>query len=182
MSLTEQLQRFSGGDREIAEAVLRTILPELHRIAVRELRKERYIAPLQPTELIDEVWLKLQNGGWRIDHRAHFYGIAGRAMRHVLVDYARRRRAQRRGDGEIPMSLEANRSVGQAGSIDFERILEVGILMENLEEGDREAAIIVDMHYFAGYTFEELAEKTELTLRQVRHRWERGLRWLKDHL
>ena len=57
-SLTKQLQSFSGGDREIAEVILREVLPTLHQIAVRELRRERYIAPLSPTELINEVWLR----------------------------------------------------------------------------------------------------------------------------
>jgi hypothetical protein len=106
-SLTKQLQSFSGGDREIAEVILREVLPTLHQIAVRELRRERYIAPLSPTELINEVWLRsLRKGGWQINSREHFYAIAALAMRRVLVDFARQRLAQRRGDGDKPHSLE----------------------------------------------------------------------------
>lgn len=85
-SLTEQLQSFAGGDREIAEAVLREILPRSHQIAVRELGRERYIAPLSPTELINEVWLRnLRKGGWQINSRDHFYAIAALAMRRAVA-------------------------------------------------------------------------------------------------
>jgi RNA polymerase sigma factor (TIGR02999 family) len=183
VSLTGQLQRFSEGDREIAEVVLQAILPELHRIAVRELRRERYVAPLQATELIDEVWLRsLGAGGWRIKDSKHFYAIAALAMRRVLVDYARHRRAQRRGDGDIPLPLEEGVCSGRAGNFDTEKLVAIGLLMEKLQDKDPEACIIVDMHYFAGYTLEEIVEKTGWTLHQVRNRWEKGLRWLKDHM
>src|ERR1700761_9349110 len=105
--LTEQLQRYSAGDRGVAEAVLREVLPKLHQIAARELRRERYLAPLSPTELINEVWIRsLGKGGWQITSRQHFYAIAALAMRRVLVDFARNRLAQRRGDGETPESLD----------------------------------------------------------------------------
>ena len=96
-SLTELLQRYSKGDREVAEVVLREVLPKLHQIAIRELRRERYVAPLSPTELINEVWLRsLRKGGWQVNSRDHFYAIASVAMRRVLVDFARNRLAQRR--------------------------------------------------------------------------------------
>jgi RNA polymerase sigma factor (TIGR02999 family) len=181
--LTKQLQAYSGGDREIAEAVFREVLPKLHQIAVRELRRERYVAPLEPTELINEVWLRsLRKGGWHINSRGHFYAIAALAMRRVLVDFARSRLAQRRGDGETPGSLDAAFAPNHAQNSDPETIVQAGILMEQLEKKDVELARIVDMHYFAGFTLEEIAEITGLTFRQVRHRWEKGRDWLKDRL
>ena len=104
-SLTKQLQSFSGGDREIAEVILREVLPTLHQIAVRELRRERYIAPLSHRTdqrgLAAHLWK-----GRQINSREHFYAIAALAMRRVLVDFARQRLAQRRGDGDKPHSLE----------------------------------------------------------------------------
>src|SRR5579864_2826288 len=112
LSLTEQLRSFSGGDREVAEIVLRKVMPKLHQIAIRELRRERYVAPLSPTELINEVWLRsLRKGGWQISSRDHFYAIASVAMRRVLVDFARNRLAQRRGNGEAGDSLEEGKAV-----------------------------------------------------------------------
>jgi len=181
--LTEQLRRYSGGDLEVAEAVLREVLPKLHEIAVRELRRERYIAPLSPTELINEVWIRsLRKGGWAINSREHFYAIASLAMRRVLVDFARSRLAQRRGDGETPDSLEETAFVGQGVHSDLESMVQIGSLMDKLETVDLGAARVVDMHYFTGFTLEEIAEFTGLTFRQVRHRWDKGRNWLKDQM
>ena len=181
--LTEQLQRYSAGDRGVAEAVLREVLPKLHQIAARELRRERYLAPLTPTELINEVWIRsLGKGGWQVTSRQHFYAIAALAMRRVLVDFARNRLAQRRGDGEAPESLDGVALNRLAKTSDLESMVRIGALMDRLEKAHLEAARIVDMHYFAGFTFEEIAEITELSFRQVRHRWEKGRDWLKDRL
>lgn len=182
-SLTEQLRLYSGGEREVAEAVLREVLPRLHQIAVRELRRERYVVPLSPTELINEVWLRsLRKGGWQINNRDHFYAIAALAMRRLLVDFARSRLAQRRGDGEVPESLDGLELHGQIAAPDLEGIAQIGMLMDQLEKAHPEASHVVDMHYFAGFTLEEIAEITGLTFRQVRNRWEKGRDWLKDRL
>jgi len=182
-SLTEQLRRFFGGDRLIAEAVLRKVLPELHRVAVRELGRQRDGSSFSPTELINEVWLRsLRKGGWQINSRQHFYAIAALAMRQVLVDFARIRTAQRRGGDQAPVSLDGNTSGVSAGSADQESLVQIGILMDRLEKQDPETARIVDMHYFAGFTLEEIVEITGLTFRQVRHRWEKGRDCLKDGL
>lgn len=186
-SLTKQLQSFSHGDREIAEAVLREVLPTLHQIAVREVRRERYISPLSPTELINEVWLRsLRKGGWNINSRQHFYAIAALAMRRVLVDFARQRLAQRRGDGEKQDSLDdaffLPRADEHAAAPDAESIVQIGMLMQQLEKSLPDAARIVDMHYFAGFTLKEIADVTGLTFRQVRHLWEKGRDWLKDRM
>jgi len=159
----------------------------LHQIAVRELRRERYVAPLSPTELINEVWLRsLRKGGWQINSREHFYAIAALAMRRVLVDFARQRLAQRRGDGEKAYSLDEalsrERSEERTDTSDAESVIQIGMLMERLEKAIPEAARIVDMHYFAGFTLQEIADFTGLTFRQVRHLWEKGRDWLKDRV
>ena len=183
VSLTEQLRRFSGGDREIAERLLREVLPRLHQIAVGHLARERAVVPLSPTELIHEVWLRsLNKGGWQIRNREHFYSIAAYAMRRVLVDFARARLAQTRGAGDVPVSLSDPLSGAEPGVSDHAHIVEVGIMMERLEKNDPLAAQIIDLHYFAGFTLEESAEVMRLTLRQVRHRWSKAKRWLQEGL
>ncbi len=182
LNLTEQLQRFSEGDKKIAEDLLRQILPELHRIAVRELGRERYVIPFTPTELINEAWLRsLHKGGWEITNRAHFYSVAALVMRRVLVDFARSRMAQRRGDGEAPSPLDLSAEESYS-TPDHAALVEMGLLMERLDEEHPQPARVVDLHYFAGFTLEEIAENTGLTLRQVRHRWAKGRDWLKDRL
>ena len=181
--LTEQLRRFSEGDREMAEAVLPQILPELHRIAARALRRERYVAPLSATELINEVWLRtLHKGGWRIESRGHFYAMVGTAMRHVLMDLARRRLADKRGNGNSALSLEDTVVNERESESEMTAVVEICELTQRLERRHPEAARVVDLHYFVGYTYEEIAEITGLTVRQVRHRWAKGRDWLKDRL
>ncbi|HUA59063.1 MAG TPA: ECF-type sigma factor [Verrucomicrobiae bacterium] len=181
-SLTERLNLFLQGNQSAADALLREVLPKLHEIAARELKRERYLAPLSKTELIHEVWLSnLSKGGWQIHDRGHFYALASLAMRRVLVDLARKRLAARRGAGEP--AVELDESMPLLGPMrDAEEIVEIGILMDRLEEKDPDAARMVDMHYFSGFTLEEVARETGLTFRQVRSRWERGLKWLKKML
>jgi RNA polymerase sigma factor (TIGR02999 family) len=181
LSLTEQLQKFADGDREIAETVIREIMPELHAIAMRQLRQERYFAPLQATELINEIWIRLQRGGWKISSRGHFYSVSARAARQVLIDFARSRLAMRHGQGKVPASLDTAQTA-MSDKADLSTLIHIGMLMDQLWATDKEAALVVDMHYFVGYTYEEVAEKTGLTLRQVRRRWKRGSEWLKDNI
>jgi len=182
LSLTEQLQKFADGDRDIAEIVIREIMPELHAIAVRELRNERIFVPLQATELVNEIWMRLQRGGWAISSRGHFYSVAARAARQALIDFARSRLAQRHGSGAFHESLDEAASTALSDKSDLAALVQMGVLMDQLWAKDIEAALVVDLHYFVGYTFEEVAEKTGMTLRQVRHRWARGSDWLKDRI
>jgi RNA polymerase sigma factor (TIGR02999 family) len=182
-SLTDKLRRFSGGDRTIAEEVLCAVLPELHRLAVRALGHEYNASALSPMELINEVWIRsLHKGGWQIDNREHFYGIAALAMRHALMDFARGRAAQRRGLGNVPLPVDEDIAATGANDERIEEVVLVGMLMERLEKRDSETACVVDMHYFSGFTFEEIANIKGLTLRQVRYRWKCGCDRLKDGL
>ena len=181
--LTQRLRRYGEGDRDRdgADTLLRDILPELHQIAARELQKERGGSSLTPTDLIDETWLRsLRKGGWNISSRGHFYALAAKAMRRVLVDLARRRLAQRRRPEQFSCDLEQATSVGS--SLDPGEIIAFDLLMEQLEKTMPKAASVVDLHYIAGYTHEEVAERTGLTLKQVRYLWRKGSDWLKDRI
>ena len=182
-SLTKRLQLFMQGDSRAADALLREVLPRLHAIATRELKRERYLAPVSKTELIHEVWISsLSKGGWKINDQGHFYALASLAMRRVLVDLARKRLAGRRGGADAAtLPLEMAAAVGTPAH-DAQQIVEIGILMEQLEARDPDAARIVDMHYFSGFTLEEIAAETGLSFRQVRSRWDKGQKWLKRML
>jgi hypothetical protein len=123
----------------------------------------------------------LGKGGWQIQSRNHFYAIASLAMRRVLIDFGRARMTQRRGRGEELASSSRGTSV-EAVAASPESLVQIGMLMDSLEKTNKEWARVVDMHYFAGFTLEEIAEISGLTLRQIRVRWEKGRDWLKDHL
>jgi RNA polymerase sigma factor (TIGR02999 family) len=182
-SLTKRLQSFMQGDTAAADALLREVLPKLRDIALRELKLERYVAPLSRTELINELWVSnLSKGGWQIRDQGHFYALASLAMRRILVDLARKRLAVRRGAGEATLALDESGALLKNSPQDTEQIVAIGMLMDRLETTDPDAARMVDMHYFTGFTLQEIANDTGLTLKQVRSRWERGLKWLKRML
>jgi RNA polymerase sigma factor (TIGR02999 family) len=171
------------GDATAADALLTEVLPKLREIALRALKRERYVAPVSRTELINELWVSsLSKGGWQIRNQGHFYALASLAMRRVLVDLARRRLAARRGGGEAAVSLDETALLIGSSAHDAERIVEIGMLMDRLEARNPDAARIIDMHYFTGFTLEEIAQETGLTLKQVRTRWETGMKALKRML
>ena len=182
-SLTGQLRLYSNGHQEGVDPLLREILPRLREIAARKLSNERFNAPVSPTELVDETWLaSLRRGKWKIENREHFFGIAGRAMEQVLTDMARKRLAQRRGKGAVHLSIDDVEPNGKPPVADAEQILFITMLMEKLAEADAAVADVVRMHYFVGFSLEEIAEQSGLSLRQVRHRWEKGKVWLATRL
>ena len=179
-TLTERLQLFMKGDARAADALIGEILPKLREIALRALRREGRSAPFSRTELINELWVRrLARGGWRIQDRQHFYALASLAMRRLLTDMARERLCLRRGEGATAVPLDESGPIIGTSVEDAERIVEIGLLMEKLEAEYPDAARVVDMHYFSGFTLEEVARETGLTIKQVRFRWDKGLRWLK---
>jgi RNA polymerase sigma factor (TIGR02999 family) len=181
-SLTEQLRLYASGHKEVGDSLLRAILPRLRQIASRRLSRE-YAAPVTPTELIDETWLAgLHQGRWKIENREHFFGIASLAMENVLTDMARRRLAQCRGKGAVHLSLDDLAPGQQPATANAEEILAISMLMEELAKKDAKVAFVVRMHYIVGFSLEEIAKETGLTLRQVRHRWEKGKVWLASRL
>lgn len=158
------------------------ILPRLREIAAGQLRRERHIAPVSPTELIHEVWLRqIQKGGWQIKDREHFFAIAGCAMRRVLVDFARTRLTLKRGslNSSVPLDENGARVVDVASA---EQLIEIGLLMDKLGEVHPKSLPIVDLHHFAGFNFDEIAGITGLSARQVRYLWEKGRDWLREQL
>ena len=182
-TLTDRLQSLLAGDAAVDDDLIREILPRLREIALRALHRERYSAPLSQTELIHELWIgSLAKCGWQIRDRGHFYALVCLAMRRILVDFARRRVALRRGGNSPPVSLSGSADHQGGRFDDAEQIVVIGLLMEQLERKDPEAALIVDMHYFSGFTLREIAGELGLSLKQVRLRWERGLKWLKNML
>jgi RNA polymerase sigma factor (TIGR02999 family) len=174
ISLTEQLQLFFAGDRTVVDSLLPEILPTLRQIAARELSRERRIAGGSATELINEIWLRhLCKASWQIHDRGHFFAIASLAMRRVLTDAARRRSTEIRAHPE---------QYSRSSIDDASQIVEIGMAMEIMERNDSDGARIVDMRYYGGLTFVEIAQSTDLTVRQVRIRWARGLKSLKAQL
>jgi RNA polymerase sigma factor (TIGR02999 family) len=182
-SLTGQLRLYSSGDREAGESVVREILPRLREIAASRLSRRGGGNAMTPTDLIGETWLsRLHYGRWKIESREHFFSLAGLAMEQVLTDMARRRMAQRRGSGAAHLSIDDLSPCRQPASADAEQVLAISLLMEQLAKADPLTADIVRAHYYVGYGLDEIARESGLSLRQVRHRWEKGKLWLASRL
>jgi RNA polymerase sigma factor (TIGR02999 family) len=177
-SLTAQLRLYASGHKEYGDSMLVEMWPRLRKIARGRLSGE-HCPPFTPTELIGETWLtRLHRGGWKIDNRENFFGVASKAMKFVLADTARKRLTELRGRGVPHVSLEEVTSELRSSTPSAEEVLMIAMLMDNLKKVNPRVASIVHLHYIEGYQLEQIADETGLTLRQVRHRWHKGKVWL----
>lgn len=183
-SLTELLQRFSETrDREIAEAILEEVFPRLRDIAAEQLRSEHRANGVSPTELVNETWEKyFHKGKWKIQDREHFFAIAAKVMGHLLVDLARRRLAFKRGAGELAVELDDAFVDHRHNAANLERIVEIGRLMDELEKIDPGLHEVVALHYWLGYTLQEITEMEGSSMKKVRYRLEKGLGWMMQRM
>jgi len=178
--LTTLLKKMQQGDHGAAERAVGLVYDELHRIAARELRGERPGHLLQTTALIHEAYARLVGSeALQIQSRIHFFSIASRQMRRILVDYARARDSQRRGGEAINLRLEKI-EVG-TGSVGIDLLL----LDESLREllcVDPRAAQIVELRFFGGYSEKEIAEALGISFSAVRRDWEFARSWLFNRM
>jgi RNA polymerase sigma factor (TIGR02999 family) len=177
--LTRVLTAASAGDRKAAAELLPLVYDELRHLARARLSRQPPGATLQPTALVHEAYLKLvghADPGW--DSRAHFFGAAAQAMRHILVDQARRKAALKRGGGEAKR-VEEFEFVAEPPSED---ILALDEALTELETQDERKARIVMLHYFAGLTLEETAAALKVSVPTVQREWRITRRLLFERL
>ena len=173
-----------GRDKPLNE-LMTALYPDLHRIAARQLRGERYDHTLQPTALLHEAYLKLSADGQRqFNDRIHFLAIASRVMRQVLVDYARARSTQKRAGSKVEDDAgeaEASLQVASSGTEPL-KILELDTALEALAEEDKSLAQLIEMRYFGGMTAKETAEALGCSAHIVRHDLRLAQAWLRREL
>ncbi len=181
--LTVLLQSVSEGKSDPAAVgrVFEIVHAELRRVAAQMLRKERVGHTLQPTALVHEVYLRLVDakGGGQWEHRAHFFGIAARAMRQVLVDYARERNALKRGGDQERVTLDDRIDAVTESGLD---LFELDEALTRLNEKDERTARIVELRFFGGMTEEEVAVALDLSRRTVQREWWMAKMWLRREL
>lgn len=179
-TVTSILRQARGGSREAVDEVFSILYEEFRRIARHQLRGQPRDATLNTTALIHEVYLRLvdqSNAEWA--DRVHFYAYSARAMRSVLVDYARQRATGKRGGGVVHLSLEANdlpieQQADLLVAVD-EALTRLGMLSERL-------CRIVECRFFGGMTEEETAAVVGVSDRTVRRDWLKAKAWLYDDL
>jgi RNA polymerase sigma factor (TIGR02999 family) len=176
--VTALLIEWSGGDPDALERLMPVVYGELRKLAASYLREERPDHTLQPTALVHEAYLRLTNQrqvAWQ--NRAHFFGIAARMMRRILVDYARRRRAAKRNAAawrvatDVPDALDG-----------FPELLALDRALSSLERLDPQQARVVELRFFAGLTVEETAEAVGISAATVKRDWRTAKAWLRREI
>lgn len=153
---------------------------ELRRMARQHMRREDRRHTLQATALVNEVYLRLvdqKRVRWR--NRLHFFGIAGRLMRRILVDHARRRRAQKRGGAAGRAAIDESVVIAREPPVD---LLALNEALESLEATDPRQSRVVELKYFAGLTIEEIAEALDVSSATVAREWSTAKAWLAREL
>ena len=178
--VTQILNDWSGGDAKAQERLMPFVYDELRRLARSFLAQERGDHTLQPTALVHEAYVRLVDQtrvNWQ--NRAHFYGIASRMMRRVLVDHARAHAAEKRGGGAIRLSIDDVQVPLEQRAADFVALDEA---LEKLSQFDERKGKVVEMRFFGGLNDEEIAEVLGVTSRTVLRDWKKARLWLYREL
>jgi RNA polymerase sigma factor (TIGR02999 family) len=178
--VTLLLRQSDLGDTRQAEALLSVVYDELRELAAQHLGRERGGHTLQPTALVHEVYLRLVQGDavdWQ--GRAHFFGVSARAMRQVLIDHARRRRAEKRGGGWEQVTLQPELMGDGGQAVD---LLDLHDALEKLSQMDERLGRLVELRFFGGLTLEETAQVLGVSLRKANKDWSVARVWLAREL
>jgi len=185
---TTLLSAISAGDQEAGKKLFAVVYRELHSLAHREVRKECSEQALRTTELVHETYLRLVPGSdLKCRDRSHFFKLAGRAMRHILIDEARKRKAIRRGRGEHQVPIDSLREADQGvvlSEISLEEMMELDRALDKLgsEESQELTCAIVDLHFFVGLSFKKIAETLGLSKAKVVREWTFVRTWLRKEI
>lgn len=178
-AITLMLKRWQSGDDKALERMVPVVYDELQRLASRQLHRD-YGATLQPTELVAEAYMQLvdvERVDWK--SRAHFYSMAARIMRRVLVQRYRRREADRRGGGRTVLTLAPNHGAGDPQTLSLDALEEA---LSELERLDPRQAEIVTLKFFGGLTAKEIAQALDIFEPTVKRDWAAARIWLYDVL
>ena len=178
--ITQLLSGLRAGDPEAQRNLVPLVYAELRRQAARFMRSERKDHTLQPTALVNEVYLRLvEQKGADWQSRAHFFAFAARLMRQVLVDYARGHNAAKRGSGVRDAELDDSLAVCEERR---DEILAVDETLNSLREVDARQAQIVELRFFAGLSIEEIAAVLNVSDRTVKRDWTMARAWMRGRL
>lgn len=181
--VTRLLERWNTGDSAAMPELLAAVYDELRRVADRVMRTEREGHTLQPTALVNELYVKFAGlRDLRLENRRHFYGAAGEAMRRILVDHARARKAQKRGGVDairVPLGDVPEHELAAAPGLDFERLDEA---LSALRLTSPERATVVDLRYFAGLSIDDTADVMGISRATVVRHWTFARAWLYRHM
>jgi len=178
--ITALLHAAEGGDRGALDHLFGLVYAELRQLARRQLHSTPLQHTLSTTALVHEAYLKLSaDVRWSTRDRSHFFALAARAMRHILIDHARRRTRHKRGGLEAPLSLEDAQVPVHDRS---DELLALDEALERLAAVDPELARLVEWRFFAGLSVEEIARVLEVSDRTVKRQWRAARAFLYQQL
>lgn len=178
--ITVLLKELEDRDENQAEAIYPLIYDHLRDVAHGQLRNERRGHTLQTTALVHEAYLKLVDQDEANFHnRSHFLAIAAIAMRRILISYARKRNAEKRGGNETPVTFEDGMASREART---EELLDLDDALNKLEKMNERQAKVVQYRFFGGLTYKEIAKVVDDTEHSVRYDWRVARAWLKREM
>ena len=178
--VTQLLQQWSHGDDAAVVELTPLVYDELRRLAHHFMEGQRLNHTLQTTALVNEAYLRLAdqtNPNW--NGRAHFFAVAARAMRQILVSYARSNRAQKRGGGAVRIELDEAAILSPQQS---QEIIDLNEALDRLDILDSRKAQVVELKFFGGLNYDEIAEVLKIARATVRRDWEFAKLWLYTEL
>jgi len=176
--LTILLDRWQSGDKAALERLTVLVHNELHRLAAKLMRNERQQHTLQATALVNEAYINLLKSDVDYSNRLHFFSLAGRMMRRILVDHARARNSVKRGDGQTLLTLTGQCQPTE-NNVD---ILMLNKAMDALAEFDPQKADILELHFFAGLNTAEIAELYQVSSKTIERNTRFAKAWLRQIL
>lgn len=180
--VTQILSHIQNGDRQAASQLLPLVYVELRRLASQKMLRERSSHTLQPTALVHEAFLRLvgDQSAQSWDCRAHFFAAAAEAMRRILIEFARRRKTEKRGGDRQRLELSVQIAVDEWES--SESLLALDEALTRLASEDAELARLVELRYFAGMTIDQTAELLDVSPRTVKRNWAYARAWLRREM
>jgi RNA polymerase sigma factor (TIGR02999 family) len=178
--ITQLLVDWSEGKEFAKEQLFPLVYEELRQMARRHMRRQPSGHTFQTTELIHEAYLKLANKNemnWQ--NRAHFFGVAAQAMRHILVDYARSKHSQKRGGWQERVTLNENADISTKHS---DELIALDDVLKRLAELDERKSRVVELKFFGGLNIEEMAEVLKISPETVKRDWRFARTWLLREL
>jgi RNA polymerase sigma-70 factor (ECF subfamily) len=178
--ITKLLKDWEDGDSTALDRLIPLVYDELHRLAHQHMRRERAGHLLQTSALINEAYLRLADQSEvTFENRMHFFGIAARLMRQILVDEARKRNSAKRGGGAIQISLAEATRVAQEQAAN---VVALDDALKSLENVDARQSQIVELRFFAGLNIEETAEVLKVSPGTVMRDWTFARAWLSNEM
>jgi RNA polymerase sigma factor (TIGR02999 family) len=173
------LSRSRSGDQSAADDLAPLVYSQLHRLATGCLTREARNHTLQPTALVHEAYIRLVQADVEWHDRVHFSIVAAKIMRRILVDHARKRVRQKRGGGFETLSLEG---IAVADTKQGIEVLELHEALDRLTRLSQRQADVIELHYFGGLSYDEIAESMTISPATVHRELQMGKAWLHDRL